>query len=260
MTAQGISQLCSLVGKTALVTGGSRGIGEATATQLARLGAQVWVVARDSERLELRRRQWLADGDSVDCIVADLSDPVQCASLPDKLPLDALDILINNVGSNIRKPTLEYAREEVELIMRTNLYSAFEVSRILHPLLAQQGGSIVNVSSVAGLNHIGTGVPYAMSKAALQQLTRNLAVEWATDNIRVNAVAPWYTDTPLARQVLKNPDYQTAVLARTPLGRIARAAEVASAIAFLASPAASFITGQCLAVDGGFSILGFTPP
>jgi Tropinone reductase 1 len=96
-----------------------------------------------------------------------------------------------------------------------------------------------------------------MSKAALNQMTRNLAVEWAGDAIRVNAVAPWYTDTPLARQVLDDPTFEAEVLARTPLARIGRPEEVAAAVAFLCLPAAGYITGQTLAVDGGFSVFGF---
>ena len=120
----------------------------------------------------------------------------------------------------------------------------------------KSGASVVNMASVAGLTHLCTGTPYAMSKAALIQMTRNLAVEWAGRGIRVNAVAPWYIDTPLARQVLDDPEYRRAVLDRTPMGRIGEPAEVAAAVAFLCMPAASYITGQCLNVDGGFSVNG----
>lgn len=260
MTSTSTSSLFSLEGKRALVTGGSRGIGAATATTLASLGARVTIIARDAGRLDECCRNWREQGFQIEGVALDLSTADGCAQLPNRLPGDALAILVNNVGTNIRRRTLEYRPAEFDAIMNTNLRSAFELSRALQPLLAIRGGSIINVSSVAGLTHLGTGSPYAMSKAAMVQMTRYLAVEWAAENIRVNAIAPWYTDTPLARQVLNDPDFKAAVLARTPLGRIARADEVAAAIAFLASDAAGFITGQCIAVDGGFSALGFAPP
>ncbi|HEX8348717.1 MAG TPA: SDR family oxidoreductase, partial [Hymenobacter sp.] len=126
------------------------------------------------------------------------------------------------------------------------------------PLLqAASGGSIVNISSVAGLAHVRTGAIYGMTKAAMIQLTRNLAVEWAPDQIRVNVVAPWYIQTPLAASVLSNEAYRSEVLSRTPLKRIGEPEEVAAAVAFLCLPAASYITGQCLSVDGGFTVNAF---
>jgi Tropinone reductase 1 len=129
---------------------------------------------------------------------------------------------------------------------------------LLLPVLREQAPAcVVNNASVAGLTHLRTGAPYGMSKAAMIQLTRNLAVEWAPWDIRVNAVAPWYIDTPLARQVLADPDYERQVLERTPMGRVGRPEEVARAIAFLCMPASAYVTGQTLAVDGGFSVYGF---
>jgi len=172
-----------------------------------------------------------------------------------------LDILVNNAGTNVRKKTQAYTDEEYDLILRTNLTSAFDLSRRAYPLLKSAGGgSIVNVASVAGIIGVGTGSPYAMSKAAMIQLTRALAAEWGPDDIRVNSVAPWYIRTPLAAGVLGRPDYLGAVIARTPLGRVGEPEEVAAAVVFLCTGAASYITGVCLPVDGGFLASGFTPP
>lgn len=249
----------SLEGRIAVVTGATRGIGAAIVEEFLSLGARVLFAARGRNDLQARESEWRNRGLDVRGIVADLASADGRAQLIESVSslTDRVDALINNVGTNIRKPASDYSEEEVSCVIRTNLESAFHVSRQCFGMLRAGRGSIVNVASVAGLTHICTGAPYAMTKAAMIQMTRNLAVEWAPDHIRVNAVAPWYIDTPLARQVLDDADYRAAVLARTPMGRIGDAEEVAAAIAFLCMPAAGYVTGQCLAVDGGFTANGF---
>ena len=258
-----IRSLWSLKGKRVLVTGGTKGIGEAVVEQFLNFGAEVLMVARSQNDIrdkldEASQYKLPLYGLSADVANSDERKVIRLKV--ENLWDGQLDILVNNVGTNIRKPTEKYLDIEFNKIMETNLLSAFDLTKLMYPYLKKnedQFSSIVNVSSTAGLTHLKTGSLYGMSKAAMNQLTRNLAVEWAQDNIRVNAVAPWYIETPLANQVLKDPDYKEEVLSRTPAGRIGKPEEVAATIAFLCMPAAGFITGQTIAVDGGFTIYGF---
>jgi Tropinone reductase 1 len=250
----------SLESKKALITGGTLGIGKAIVEELLKQNAEIYIVARNRQRLDNFISLINEKGAKAYGIAADVSIQSGRDMLFDFISAhtDYLDIVVNNVGTNIRKKTIEYSNDEYDFIMNTNMNSAFYISKQSYNLLKKsESGALVNVLSVAGLTHLRTGSPYGMSKAALNQLTRNLAVEWASDNIRVNAVAPWYTKTPLVEKLLSDEKYLNDVLQRTPLGRIAEAEEVAAAVAFLCMPASSYITGQCLAVDGGFTINGF---
>lgn len=255
-------QRWNLVGKTALVTGATRGIGRAVAGELLKLGARVVFTARNGQEVVERESAWTRAGGSalgVTGDVADADDRAHLVALVEDLS-GGLDILVNNVGTNIRRPAADYSAEEFATVFAVNLDTAFELSRLCLDAMSGRDAAIVNVASVAGLTHLCTGAPYAMTKAAMIQMTRNLAVEWAPRGIRVNAVAPWYIDTPLAREVLADPEYRQAVLDRTPMGRIGEPEEVAAAVAFLCLPAAAYITGQCLVVDGGFSVCGLQVP
>ena len=248
-----------LDGQRALITGGSSGIGLATARELASLGAHLVLVARGEERLSQARDRITTDFPS--CDVKTISADLASEEGRERAAAgagDRLQILINNTGTNIRKRMADISLEEYRLVQEVNLTSCFEMCRLLYPLLAKSTPScVVNNASVAGLTHLRTGAAYGMSKAAMIQLTRNLSAEWGGEDIRVNAVAPWYIKTALADQVLRDPEYRADVLSRTPMGRIGEVEECARAIAFLCMPAASYITGHCLAVDGGFSVFGF---
>lgn len=249
----------TLKGKKCLVTGGTKGIGAAIAKEFLSHGGHVTIVARTKKDIEqfiqINNRRGEIKG-----IDADLSKRNECKKVIDYIEKNCskLDILVNNVGMNIRKKTDEYSETEFDTIMDTNLTSAFELSKLAFPMLKKSDqGNIINIASIAGQVHIRTGSIYGMTKAALIQLTRNLAGEWAEYNIRVNAIAPWYIRTPRAEAVLKNKKYYDEVISRTPMKRIGEPDEVASLTAFLCMPAAGYITGQCISVDGGFTINGF---
>lgn len=246
-----------LKGKTALVTGGSKGIGQACVRELLQLNAIVLFSARNEEEVKALEHQLQSENFNVFGIVADVSTAEGREYMYDWIHKhwDGLDILINNAGINIRKKALDYSEEEVQRVIDINLIAPFALSRKLHPLLKKSGrGSIINVSSVAASQDVGTGTPYAMAKAGLLQQSRSLAVEWAGENIRVNAVSPWFTRTPLTEGYLKQDKKSMPILKRTPLNRIAEAEEIAAAVAFLAMDKSSYITGQNIIADGGMSI------
>jgi Tropinone reductase 1 len=247
----------TLEGYTALVTGGTKGMGRAIVESFMSWGADVYFVARNEEDI-VRMENELKDHPRKCCgIQADVSQQTDREGIVDyvKKRVQKLDILINNAGTNIRKKTEDYTDEEFRHIMDTNFTAAFDLSKQLLPLLKASGrASVVLNSSVAGINHMRTGAVYGASKAALIQLAKNLAVEWAEHRIRVNAVAPYYIKTPLAEQVLADEEYLKEVLGRTPMSRVGEADEVADLVSFLCMPAASYITGQCIAIDGGFTV------
>lgn len=173
----------------------------------------------------------------------------------------ALDCLVNNAGTNVRKAVLDATREEYDAIMGLNLDAVYHLSKACYPLLTQSSRpTIVNVASAAGVQSTGSGAAYAMSKAAVVQLTKTLACEWAP-HVRVNAIAPWVTWTPLLKSTVEGNAHQRESLAKaeraTPLGRAAEPEDMAGAIAFMALPASNYVTGQTLCVDGGLLIEGF---
>ncbi|MCB7481118.1 SDR family oxidoreductase [Christiangramia sediminis] len=246
-----------LENKKALVTGGSKGIGKATVIEFLELGAEVLFTARNEKEVYSLETELRKNGYKVTGLVADSAKSKDIEKIKDWIEENwkSLDILVNNAGINIRKKANDYSEEEFRKVLEINLIAPFEISRKLYPFLKNsEKASIINVASSAATQDVGTGTPYAMSKAGLLQQSRSLAVEWAADNIRVNSVSPWFTKTPLTEGYLHNEEKMRSILERTPLNRVAEAKEISSIISFLAMDKSSFIMGQNIIADGGMSI------
>jgi NAD(P)-dependent dehydrogenase (short-subunit alcohol dehydrogenase family) len=243
-----------LTGKTALITGASRGIGAAIAQAMVAAGAGVALNSRGVEQLEKTAAQvgggaLVLPGDVTD---VETAQGVVAAAIEG---LGHLDVVVNNVGgSSFMVPFTQLRFSGWEKLMRLNVYSAVHVLHAAGPhLLERGGGSVINVASVAGLAGTPTLSPYGASKAALISLTKSLALEWASRGIRVNALCPGWTATDLNRNLWEDEATSAAFTATIPMGRWGRAEEMAGPAVFLASDASSFMTGQALVVDGGQS-------
>lgn len=247
----------NLKNKKALITGGSKGIGKATVIEFLKLEAEVLFTARNEEDVDSLEAELRTEGYKVTGLVADSAkaEDVQTIATWIEENWKSLDILVNNAGINIRKRANDYSEEEFRKVLEINLIAPFQISRALYPFLKNsEKASIINVASSAAIQDVGTGTPYAMSKSGLLQQSRSLAVEWASDGIRVNSVSPWFTKTPLTEGYLHDEDKMKSILKRTPLKRVAEAKEISSIISFLAMDKSSFITGQNIIADGGMSI------
>ncbi|MFN2589443.1 MAG: SDR family NAD(P)-dependent oxidoreductase [Actinomycetota bacterium] len=248
----------SLADKVAIVTGGSKGIGRRIAEVFAEAGATVAVAARGQEDLTQTAKEIEAAGGRALPIVTDVSEPEQVKALIERTvgELGTIDILVNNAGSAPFISTLDQIRESgFEKYFRINFLGALYASKYAAPvLLSKGGGCVLNVASVAGYIASPGLTYYSTAKAALINLTRTLALEWASSKVRVNAVAPGWVETEMNVVARQNPAFYDSALNSIPLGRWGRADDVANAALFLCSPAASFITGATLVIDGGQTV------
>ncbi|KAK3247876.1 hypothetical protein CYMTET_16779 [Cymbomonas tetramitiformis] len=253
-------------GIRALITGSTKGIGLATAREMASLGASVFITSRSEDDVETTVQQLRKEYSSeVHGFAADVSTREGRQALLGDVTKKwggSLDCLVCNAGTNVRKSVIDATAEEYTSIMATNMDGVYFLCKDAYGLLTEGSKpSIVIVSSVAGVDSTGSGGIYAMSKAATIQLTKTLACEWAKVGIRVNTVAPWVTMTPLLAEAVKNnPSSLDKAASWTPMGRPGQPEEIAGAITFLALPAAAYITGQCLCADGGLTVNAFAGP
>jgi NAD(P)-dependent dehydrogenase (short-subunit alcohol dehydrogenase family) len=243
-----------LDGRRALVTGAGRGIGLAAAAALGEAGADVCLISRTSSEIEDAAEAIRAAGGTADTMVLDvLETAAMRAVISERGPFE---ILINNAGTNRPKTMAETTEEDFDTVLNLNLRAAFFVAQAVTDglLAAEKPGTIINISSQMGHVAGPLRTVYCSSKWALEGLTKSLAMELAPNNIRVNSIAPTFIETPLAKEMLKDPEFRDAVLSKIKLGRTGHVEDLMGAIVFLASDAAAMVTGASLLVDGGWTI------
>jgi len=252
-----MTSMFSLEGKTALVTGGNQGLGQAFAAGLATAGAQVAIVGRRADANQSAVEEARAAGQEWAAITADITDDEQVAAVTEQARValgGRIDILVNNAGVCYHAPAFDVTDEQFDGVFDINVRALWKMSVAVGAVMREQGGgSIVNIGSISAIivNRPQWQPAYNASKAAVHQLTKSLAVEWAPFGIRVNAVAPGYVKTEMAP--VDRPEFRRYWIEDAPQQRFALPAEIAPSVVFLASDAASFITGSILVADGGYT-------
>ena len=241
--------------KVMLITGSGKGIGRGIAIAAAQMGAKVLLNSRTPADLEEVAKEIHANGGEAVPVVFDVSkmDDIARGAQAAIEVWGRIDVLVNNAGTNRPKPALELSEEDWDAIYDLNLKGLFFLTQTLvKPMIARKNGKIINISSTMGLVGGPLRTAYSGSKGGVVLLTKGLAVEWAPHNVTVNAVAPAFTRTPLADVLLQRKEFYEDVVRRIPMGRVGEVDEVVGAVLFLASEAANWVTGQTIAVDGGW--------
>lgn len=244
-----------LTGRTAVITGASRGLGEDMAKALAAAGAKIALVARDLEKLNAVRQAIIDRGGVAEVFIADVTHEDDVAKLPPAITdrLGAAQILINNAGTNLRKNLLEFTLEEFRSVVDSSLISTFLVSRAFIPGMRGTGfGRILNMTSIMSHISLPGRTAYSAAKAAVLGLTKALALELAPEGITVNGISPGPIGIGLNVVLMNNPELNAQFLASLPVGRWGRPEEISSLACYLCSPHAGFITGTDLIIDGGW--------
>ena len=246
-----------LDGRVAIVTGGGTGLGRAGALAFAAAGADVAIAARQLERCEAVAAEIRATGRRAIAVAADITRSADCRALADRVAaeLGRIDILFNNAGITSARPFLEMPEDEWRRIVDVNLNGTYLCTRAVAPrMVAQKSGRIINMGSVLSVRAAGNRSAYSATKAAVANLTRALAIEFGPHGITVNAIGPTVIVTDLNRDLIqKQPQFYNEFLKRVPMGRFGQPEDIAGALVFLASPAASLVTGQILCIDGGYT-------
>ena len=248
--------LFDLSGKVAMVTGSTRGLGEVAAMALAKAGADIAICGRNKDDLKRVSTTVMETGNAAEGFHLDVTsaDSVRAGVNRILQHFGKIDILVNNAGVNHRVPVLQYDEEAWDMVINTNLKGYFLVAKAVVPQMIEHGyGKVINMSSILGTVALPNQLAYAASKGGVDQMTKVMAVEWAKQGVRVNAIGPTYFETDLVTQIRNDPERFNFINERTPMGRWGYLNELEGIVIFLAAPASDFITGQTLYIDGGWT-------